>query len=456
MRLRLDPATRARLNSLLMGALLIALFALLAWLSTRYRIEADWTAAGRHSLSEASREILNRISRPLEITAYAREKPELRDSVRRFVDRYQRARPGIGLHFVNPDAVPDEVRNLGISVDGELVLRYDGRVEHVRTDSEEQFTNAMQRLLRSGERWLAFVEGHGERNALGQASYDLSEWARHLKMRGFQLQPINLGETHAVPDNTAVLIIAGQRTDFLAGEMQLVLEYLERGGNLLWLTDPGSTTLAALAERLAVSFPPGVVIDFAGQLLGLDDPTITLVTASLYGPHAATEGFSLATLYPRAGAIKIADQSGWRVEKLLSTAEHAWLETGELQGEVGLDEGVDLPGPLTIGVSLSRDLEAAEGEGRKAVKQRVVIIADGDFLSNTYLSNAGNLELGLRVMNWLTRDEDLIRIPARIAGDAQLEMAGTTIGLFGVFFLLVLPLGLLFIGVSTWWRRSKL
>ncbi|MGH8630265.1 MAG: hypothetical protein ACREU7_05805, partial [Burkholderiales bacterium] len=65
-------------------------------------------------------------------------------------------------------------------------------------------------------------------------------------------------------------------------------------------------------------------------------------------------------------------------------------------------------------------------------------------------------ELGLRVMNWLTRDEDLIRIPARTAGDAQLEMSGTTIGLFGVFFLLVLPLGLLCIGVSTWWRRSKL
>ncbi|MGH8632406.1 MAG: GldG family protein, partial [Burkholderiales bacterium] len=372
MRLRLDPAARARVNSLIMGALLIALFVLLAGLSTRYRIEADWTAAGRHSLSEASREVLNRLKGTLEITAYAREKPELRDAVRRFVDRYQRASPRVGLHFVNPDAAPDEVRNLGISVDGELVLRYEGRVEHVRTDSEEEFTNALQRLLRQGERWLAFVEGHGERSALGQAKYDLSEWARHLKMRGFRLQPLNLGETRAVPDNTSVLIIAGPRMEFLPGEAELALEYLERGGNLLWLTDPDAATPAALAHRLAVRFPKGVVIDFAGKLLGLNDPTVALVTASLYGPHPATDGFSLTTLYPGAGVIQAAEDSGWTVEKLLSTGEHTWFETGELQGEVSLDEGVDLPGPLTIGVSLSRDPDAGDGESRRTMPQRIV------------------------------------------------------------------------------------
>ena len=455
MRPRFDPATRARLNSLVTGALLLVLFALLAWLSTRYPYEADWTAAGRHSLSEASLEMLHRLDEPLEISAYAREQPELRDAVSRFVDRYQRAKPDIVLHFVNPDAVPDEVRNLGISVNGELILRYQGRVEHVRSDSEEDFTNALQRLLRSSERWLAFVEGHGERSPLGQASYDLSEWARHLKMRGFRLQPINLGETRAVPDNTAVLVIAGPRTDFLPGETGLVLEYLERGGNLIWLADPDSAAVAALAQRLGIEFPRGVVIDFAGQLLGLNDPTVALVTASLYGAHPATEGFSLTTFFPKAGVISRRGDSDWRVAKLLTTGDHTWLETGELQGEIGLEAGADLPGPLTIGVSLTRDLEQAAGDKLKTLNQRIVVIADGDFLSNSYVSNTGNLELGLRIMNWLSLDEDLIRIPARTVGDSQLQMAGTTIGLFGVFFLLVLPLALLLSGAGIWWRRSK-
>ena len=35
--------------------------------------------------------------------------------IRQFVGKYQRHKDDIRLRFVNPDAAPDEVRNLGIS-----------------------------------------------------------------------------------------------------------------------------------------------------------------------------------------------------------------------------------------------------------------------------------------------------------------------------------------------------
>ena len=175
---------------------------LLAWLSHKHSLEYDWTANGRHTLSEASRDLLAKMPDKIEITSYARENSQLRDAIRKFVGKYQRHKPDIVLRFVNPDAVPDEVRNLGISVDGEIIVRYQDRSEHVKSDKEQVFTNALQRLARNQERWIAFVEGHGERNALGDANHDMGDWVKQLFNQGYRVQPINLSETQAIPDNT--------------------------------------------------------------------------------------------------------------------------------------------------------------------------------------------------------------------------------------------------------------
>ena len=449
-----SPRHRAHLASMGTAMLVLALAGLLAWLSIRFPLEADWTSAGRHTISPASAELLGKLAGPLEITAYAREEPPLRDLVRRFTDRFRRHKPDLSLQFVNPDVVPDQVRSLGVTVNGELILKHHDRVEHVRTDSEQEFANALQRILRVNERWLAFVEGHGERSAVGQANHDLSLWAQQLKQRGYHFQPVNLAETQAVPDNTSVLIVAGSQTAYLPGEVNIILRYLDQGGNLLWLTDGGAIQgLEALATRYGVSLPAGTVIDTAGQLLGLNDPTVALVTASLYGPHPALKDFTLTTFLPTAGAIVPLSGSEWALTPLLSTGNHAWLESGTLQGEVRIDTS-DLHGPLTLGAALTR---AGPGkQGTKATEQRAVIVADGDFLSNTYVSNSANLELGLRLINWLGGDEDLIAIPARSAGDTQLEMNSMLLGSLGVLFFLVLPLGLLTTGITVWWRRSRL
>jgi len=360
----------------------------------------------------------------LEITAYAREQEALRDAIKKFVARYQGNKDDIVLHFVNPDAVPDEIRNMGIRVNGELVLRYKGRKQHVRRASEQEFTNALQGLLRGTERWLVFIEGHGERHPLKGANHDLGLWAQQLQQRGFYLQALNLATTTSIPDNTSVLILAGPAVAYLPGEVELILSYLNKGGNLLWLHDPGKLHgLETVAEFLGIRFPQGTIIDYAGRLIGIDDVTITLVTNRL------------------------------QAQMLLSSGDHTWQETGELKGELALDKGKDLPGPLPLGLSLER---AVEQEGSDIKQQRVVVVGDGDFLANTYVNNSGNMELGLRLMNWLSDDDGLIDIPATTAIDAQFKMQSTTAGFLGVFFVFILPLVLFATGMIIWWRRRTL
>ncbi|MCK5431241.1 MAG: GldG family protein, partial [Gammaproteobacteria bacterium] len=239
MKITVTSRLQSQLNSIVMVLLILSLAGLLAWLSVRYQTQMDWTQSGRHTLSNASQEILNRMDGPVEITAYAREDGNLRQAVEKIVGRYQRLKPDMKLHFVNPDAVPDEVRNLGITVNGELLVRYQERIEHVKTGTEEEFTNALERLARGSEHWLAFLEGHGERDPLGQANHDLNLWTTQLVSRGFKIQPLNLANIQIIPGNTQVLVIASPAVDLLPGEIALIVEYLLRGGNILWLTDPG-------------------------------------------------------------------------------------------------------------------------------------------------------------------------------------------------------------------------
>ena len=437
-----------RLLSYLNAVFIVLAFVLAAWLSTRYYFEADLTRSGRHTLSRASHEILQKADKPLAITAYARENSELRGLIRKFVGKFQKVKPDISLQFVNPDAVPDEIRSLGINVNGELVLRYDGRAEHVKTENEQEFINALQRLLRKKERWLAFIEGHGERSPAGKANHDMGEFAAQLRHRGFNSLAINLAETGVVPDNTSVLVVASPLVALLEGEVNIISDYIESGGNLLWLIDPGDpAAMPGVSGLLGIKPGTGVIIDTAGQLLGINDPTITLTTARLYPQHAVTAGFDMTVFFPKTTALENERVEGWSSQALLQSGNHTWLEIDELRGDVDFDPDREIQGPLNIGLSLEREINGQQ--------QRVVVIGDGDFLSNTYVGNHGNLELGMRIVNWLTHDEEFIQLPPRVIEDDQLNMSQVMIGGFGVLLLLLLPVLYMLAGLVTWWRRKN-
>lgn len=440
---------QSRLNSLLSLVLLLAVFGLIAWASTQYTFEQDWTRTGRHTVSDATEQVLDQINKPIEVTAYTRAEKPLRDAIKDFIERYQRVKPDITLEFVNPDLVPDKVRELGISVNGELVVKVGDRTENVKTITEQSLTNAMRRLARGEERVLVFLQGHGERDPEGQANYDLGIWSQELASSGYSIRKLNLNESRELPDNTSVLVLAGPQIDVFAGEIDIIREYINNGGNVLWLADPGPQYgLEKLSDDVGVSFQDGAVIDFAGQMLGIDDPTIMLSTPGLYGDHAITEKFEYATIYPLARGITADKNTEWDASAFITSGDHTWLETGSLEsGEASFDEGSEIQGPITVGLALSREL--AEGQ------QRVVVTGDADFLSNTYVQNGGNLELGNRIINWLSADDEMITIPVKTRPDTNLQLGNIEAIIIGFGFLVVLPIGLFATGLIIWWRRRK-
>ena len=107
--------------------------------------------------------------------------------------------------------------------------------------------------------------------------------------------------------------------------------------------------------------------------------------------------FTVTTLFPDTVALVPRAPKDWRAQEFLQTGPNAWSETGALTAKIQFDKAKDIPGPLTFGVALTHKLENSE--------QRVAVVGDGDFLSNTFLANGGNLELGNNLVNWAASDD---------------------------------------------------
>lgn len=438
----------ARLNELLFHLLMLALLVLLAWLSSRYHLQSDWTRHGSNSLSPVSVGILDRLPGPLKVTAYAPDNPTLRDRIRRFVARYQYLKPDISLSFVDPYRQPDDTRRQGISLSGELLLQYGEREERLQQLDEARFSNALVRLGQTDTRWIAGLGGHGERDLLGKANHDLGDFGNALRQKGYQVVGLDLATAPNPPDNTALLVIASPLRPFLEGEIERLRAYIERGGNLLLLSDPDNPVATSLMQKLTgIRQLPGTIVDANVRELGIDNPAVALVPA--YPDHPATRDFKLLTLYPQAAALAAPPaDAGWQATPLLRTLERSWNETGALTGEIERNpiEGEE-PGPLVIGYALTRQRSAGE--------QRELVIGDGDFLSNSYLGNAGNLDLGLALVRWLSGDDRMIGIPAAETDDRELRLSKPAVAVISLGALIVLPLLLLFAGLIMAWRRNR-
>ncbi|MHB1143028.1 MAG: GldG family protein [Sulfuricaulis sp.] len=459
------PKTRWQLRLMNLSFVVLFLLAvgLLQWLAKEYHLQFDWTRMHRHSLAPASVTVAERLKEPLKITAFASQRGETRRFIREMVGRYQKHKPDITLEFVDPDTAPERVREAGVQFDGELVFEYGDARENLSPAqfNEQNFTNALTRLGHRGERWVVFLGGHGERSPDKQANFDLSTWAGQLQSRGFQTRTLSLGEHPRIPDNTTVLVIAGPRTRLLAGEVREIRNYLDRGGNLLWLHDPGLLLgLEPLAESFGIEFHPGVIVDPASEDI---TGNAAAIVVTKYGSHPVVRGFGDNTVFPQAAGISLNTPEGWQGSVLMDTRPASWSETGALDGPILFDKGRDIRGPLNLAVALTRTSDKfAVGEAAKPRdgddnrrEQRVVVIGDGDFLANSFIPNGGNLELGMSIVNWLSQDDAFVNIPVKTARDRSLDMSrGGQLAIVAVF-LALLPITLVGSGVWIWLRRRK-
>ena len=450
-------------QSWLFVIIFLLLIVILGYLASQYHIAKDVTQANRNILTQGSVNILKQMKDPVSITVYATNDDANRgDTFRKgmvdFVARYQREKKNIKLTFINPSKEPKLAQEAGVKEDGEIVVEYNKRSEHISPPiAEQDMTNLLVRLSRTNTRPIMYLDGHGERLLQGLKNQDLGEFGKQLEAKGFKFANPDLTIAQAVPSNGAMLVIASPQVDVSEIEAKKIKAYIESGGNVLWLLDDDNLRgMKIVADYLGFTVSPGIAVDMTAAQYGAD---AKVAFASFYGDHAITRNFQLRTLFPEAHEIdaKASDEFGWKVGRLVEVAPNGWLESDKIKNggknqKAVFDEKTDKRGPINIGVALERIY------GKKG--QRVVIMGNANFLSNTFITNGGNLDFGVNIINWLSGDDTLITIQPMPLKDINVTIPNDDKGrvvAWTVFhsFQYFIPLGFFIAGFWLWWKRKK-
>lgn len=431
---------------LLLPAASLAITVGLVTFADEHRWIRDLTRNASNSLHIKSIEVLSLLPDPIEVTAYVPEDPAMRSGLADFFARYQRHKSEFTLKFIDPrkDFGAANRRDANL---GEILFEYGGRKQRLTQLSESDVTNALARLARGSDRWITFLANNGERRIARKANHDLARLSEYLESRGLRLREYTLGKMAAIPQNTAVLVLASPSVPYLPSEADEIMQYLADGGNLLWLTEPDApAALGKLEHALGVVVYPGTVVDPVG-LTKFKNPTYAV--ALDHPAHPIFEGFNQTVVFPFAAALRVRTNLDWSATILARTQGAAWTETGTFEGNVGFDGGDEIQGELNLAVAFSKK------SGAPGAEQRIVVIGDGDFLSNMYVENLGNLEFGRRTLEWLAADDALIDIVVPKVLDAELDLAMWERLAMFLFFCVGLPLVLSLNGAMWWWRRRN-
>ena len=429
---------------LLLGCVIAA-----GWLAARHDHYWDWTAERSNSLAPESLEILKRVEAPLRATIFIDPRDPLLETIERLLTRYGQALPGLDVQVVDPQLFPERAREAKVSIAGQVLLEYRGRRETLSEIGERAFSAAIARLISARAPWVAVIEGHGERRIDGESPTDLGRLGAELKDQGFLLRPLDLAKVPDLPVNTHLAVISTPQIPLFPGEAERIADYLNRGGNLLWLLDPGPLNgLEVLADQLGVGLLPGTVVDAGAAAFGMDTPAVAVV--SEYPDDPLAEGLTAPALLPGAQAFETRVAPGWTLASYLTSGKDSWNETGRIQGDVDRDEIVgEQAGPLPVVLALTRELE---GGGRA---QRVLVVGDGDFLSNAQIGAQGNGALAIQLLRWLSGEAGLLPLPPRPDPAQGLELTSSGRWSLGLWSLVLLPAFFFTAGLGIRWARSR-
>jgi hypothetical protein len=418
---------------------------LLLIIAQRLPFQHDMTASARHTLLPQSEETLAALDGKVSVEIFINPLDPQLQIINSLLQRYQARKPDLLVTVTDPAKDPAGMRKLSIAPGGEVFIRYQDRLQRLTQVSETAITMALQRLAHDRPPIAHFVTGHGERSIESNNPADIGLLAAQLRDSGFTLDTIQLSTTPAPDVEDGLLVIASPLSRFLPAEVAQVLDYVSRGGNLLWLTEPASDDgLKAVALELGVTRSPGVVVDLATENLDVERPDFAV--ANLYSPHAATSGLTSVTLFPQSAALQLQANREWRAAALVQAGEHSWTETGALSGQIQFgDDQQEISGPFPLIIALER-----EKAGRQ---QKVLISGDGDFLADAWIANGGNRDLATRLFHWAVTDKTLTAVSRPTALDNRLELSPIATVTLVAFALLLIPAGLMATAGRVWYSR---
>ena len=150
----------------------------------------------------------------------------------------------------------------------------------------------------------------------------------------------------------------------------------------------------------------------------------------------------IATLFPIAQRLTV----GGSAEKLISSSDSSMAVT-KIGAGGGIDQDSATKGPLV--------LAAVDTIGSGGKQGRIVVVGSAIWMSNQGIgiSQVGNRDLFLNMINWLTADEDLISIRPKEPEDRRIAVTGPQLRMIFAVVLILFPLLAIGSGIAMWVKR---
>ena len=381
----------------------------------------DVTRGKQHTLSADTTNVIKNLNQDVKVTAlFAGIPPKYLEDLFREYAKVSHGR--IKTEIVDPIQQIGYAAQFGnvINVKERKVFVTSGqqRKEVFFTDSpltQEQLTNAILRVNQD-KRLVYFLTGHGELNIENKDDQGLSILVRLLDSNNFESRSLMLAITGGqIPKDCSVLIIAGPKKNLTKTENEIIENYLEKGGRALFLVENVIVTtpdkplppdeldknpsLNEILNNWGLNIKSDIVVDLsshAGEDVGSP-------ATKNYGNHPAITAGLDYTFYvrPRTIAVLKEYRSTIKMAPVVLTASKkaSWGESDRML-HVRFDAAEDTPGPVPIAYLVFEPKEKTD-----LADTRLIVFTDADFLSNAYINQYSNAQMGLNVLNWLAETD---------------------------------------------------
>lgn len=343
--------------------------------------------------------------------------------------------------------------------------------------TQEKLNHAIARANRA-PRQAYFLNGHGEYSLSNSNNIGLTTFKQLLADNNIKSKPLMLGITQAIPDDCDVLIIAGPRTELTENEEALIVNYLTLGGDALFLIEHTQVTtsdkplttaqkkqnpsLNSILNQWGLNVQSDIVVDLTNHI---GDDVGSPATKNYQKHKAITQGLDY-TFYVRPRSIRVLEQrrSTIKLAAIASTTsvDKSWAETNRTL-DIQYDHGVDTLGPVPISYvvleehpekssTLNNNKQSSDVNNRS--NTRIIVFTDADFLTNVYINQYSNAQMGINLINWLAELDYQVILDSNAIKVERLDLTSKQKRQV-VVVLFLLPFFFFIVGIVVWLRSKS-
>ena len=442
--------TRLGAHSLVSVVLAGVVVGLINFLAAKHSPEWDFSETQNFTLSRQTYQVLRALPREVRITVFTHEGSPGYGAYQDLLTTYAKESPLITLTFIDPERQPDKAKEYQVSRIDTAVMESGSQKLYLQRASEADMTNALLRVTQDTKKRIAFVTGRGEKSLSDTESSGLSRAGDALIKQGYEVETVDWEDTAST--DASVLVVASSTQSVSSEDHQKIRQFLETGGRVLVMGDPGSqTSLTPLLSPWGIQLGAGILADEQDRL-GRGSPTALLVRT--FTTHDITEDFTTPILFPVSRAVTFDTSQGkaWEYIPLAQTSPDSWEETDLTGPQPEFTAGQDQKGPFTVaGLLTPKPIDQTP-----PAQSAIIIVGNAAFATNGYLTYPGNTDFFLKSIAWLAQEDALVSLTPKEPAFHPFVPNPSQEQAIVFFQVLFLPLLTLFLGISVWKRRRSL